>query len=281
MELVTPTTQMDLNEQDLKTAISFIQKQKGIDLSSYRRNFLLRRLRFRIQATESKSCLNYINLIEKDNNEFNRLLDALAINVTEFFRDPDVFNAFSKIALPEIIQRKKAMHHRVIRVWSCGCASGEEAYSLAIVIKEALAGEDDFLVRIWGTDMDNAALEEARRAEYRLANLKEVSKEQLKEYFISLGDNSCKLKEEIRQMVKFIKHNIISDPPLKSMDIIFCRNVMIYLNRQQQDVLFKEFNHALNSKGYLVIGKVEIIWGDLKNLFIPVESHQKIYQKVE
>lgn len=271
---------MDLNEQDFKMAVSFIQQQKGIDLSSYRRNFFLRRFRFRIQATESKSCLNYIELIKKDNNEFNRLLDTLAINVTEFFRDADVFNAFSKLVLPEIIQRKKAIHHRVIRVWSCGCASGEEAYSLAILIKEALAGEDDFLVRIWGTDMDNAALEEAGRAEYRLANLKEVSKGQLKKYFISLGNDSCKLKEEIRQMVKFMKHNIISDPPLKSMDIIFCRNVMIYLSRQQQDVLFKKFNQVLNSKGYLVIGKVEIIWGDLRNLFIPVESHQKIYQKV-
>jgi chemotaxis protein methyltransferase CheR len=272
---------MDLNEQDFKMTVSFIQQQKGIDLSSYRRSFLLRRLRFRMQATESKSCLNYIELIKKDNAEFNRLLDSLAINVSEFFRDPEVFNAFSKLVLPEIIQRKKAMCHRVIRVWSCGCASGEEAYSLAILIKEALAQEDDFLVRIWGTDMDNAALEEAVRAEYRLANLKEISKEQLKKYFISLDNDSCKLKEEIRQMVKFMKHNIIVDPPLKSMDIIFCRNVMIYLNRQQQDVLFKKFNRGLNSKGYLVIGKVEFIWGDLRNLFIPVESHQKIYQKVE
>lgn len=276
MKLIEP---MESTEQDLNLALSFIKEQKGIDLSSYRKNFFLRRLRFRMQATDSENCLSYINLIKKNNAEFNRFLDALAINVTEFFRDPDVFSAFSKIVIPQIIQRKQATQHRVIRIWSAGCASGEETYSAAILINEALAGKYDFLVRVWGTDMDSAALDEAKRAEYKANNLKEVSKELLNKYFIYLGDGVYKLKEEIGQIVKFIKHNLISDPPLKCMDIIFCRNVMIYLDRQQQEALFRKFNRALNPFGYLVIGKVEILWGDLKNLFIPAEPQQRIYQK--
>lgn len=270
---------MDLNEQDLKVALSFIQRQKGVDLSSYRKSFFLRRLRSRMQATGSENCLSYINFIEKDNDEFNRFLDTLAINVTEFFRDPEVFLAFRKVVIPEIIQRKKSTYQGVIRIWSAGCASGEEAYSLAILVKDVLVEKDNFIVKIWGTDMDNEALKEAREAEYKLDKLKEVTKEQLKNYFIRLDNGTYRLKEEIKQMVKFTKHSLISDSPLKSMDIIFCRNVMIYLNRQQQEILFKKFNQSINSKGYLVIGKVEVIWSDLKGLFIPVVSDQKIYQK--
>lgn len=281
MELAAPTIHMDLNEQDLKTALSFILAAKGIDLSSYRKSFFLRRLRYRIQVTRSENCLSYINLIDKNNDEFNRFLDTLAINVTEFFRDPDVFACFKKVVLPEIIRRKKSTEQRVISIWSAGCASGEEAYSLAILLKDGLAKKDNFIVKIWGTDMDNETLDEARKAEYKLDKLKEVDKGQLEKYFIRLGNGTYKLKEEIRQMVKFTKHNLISDSLLSFMDIIFCRNVMIYLNHQQQEILFKKFNQSLNPKGYLVIGKVEVIWSNLKSLFVPVELYQKIYQKVE
>lgn len=269
-----------LNVDDLKGVLFYIYRHKGIDLSSYRQNFLLRRLGFRMRATGSKTGQDYINLIGKKSEEFNRLLDTLAINVTEFFRDPDVFASFRKVVLEEIIQRKKSTNHQVIRAWSAGCASGEEPYSAAILINEELAVRDcNFVVRIWGTDVDNGALSEARKAEYRLNNLKEVNKGQLQMYFMHPGDSSYELKEEIKQMVNFRQHNLISDPPLKFMDIIFCRNVMIYLNQKEQEILFRKFNQSLNSKGYLVIGKVETIWSDLKDLFITVDGRQKIYRK--
>lgn len=268
-------------EQDLKRVLDFIHQQKGIDLSSYRQNFILRRLRFRINATNSENGFGYINLIKKNSDEFNRFLDTLAINVTEFFRDPDVFAVFRKVALSEIIKRKESTNNRVVRAWSAGCASGEETYSLAILIKEEVLEKENFLVRIWGTDIDNEALGEARKAEYEASRLKEVDKKRLEEYFIPLSNGSYRLKEEIRRMVRFDQHNLISDLPLKFMDIILCRNVMIYLSHHQQEILFKKFNQSLNPKGYLVIGKVETIWSDLRDLFIPVELRQKIYQKVK
>lgn len=274
--------EMNVNADELRSVLSFIYRSKGIDLSSYRQNFLLRRLSYRMKATGSKTGWDYINLIGKNGEEFNRLLDTLAINVTEFFRDPGVFAAFGKVVLDELIQRKKNTNHQVIRAWSAGCASGEEAYSMAILINEELKVRHcNFVVRIWGTDVDNGALSEARKAEYRLNNLKEVDQDRLKRYFIHLGESSYKLKEEIKQMVNFRQHNLISDPPLKFMDIIFCRNVMIYLNQKEQDTLVRKFNQSLNSGGYLVIGKVETIWSDLKDLFITVDTRQKIYQKVE
>lgn len=272
--------QMNVNADELRSVLSFIYRSKGIDLSSYRQNFLLRRLGYRMKATGARSTLEYICLIEKNHAEFNRLIDTLSINVTEFFRDPDVFSAFRNVVLDEIIARKISTAHRVIRVWSAGCASGEEPYSIAIAITEELtARRGNFVVRIWGTDVDNGALTEAKKAEYKPSNLKELDKERLNKYFTHLGEGRYKLKEEIRKVVDFKRHNLISDPPLKFMDIIFCRNVMIYLNQKEQEILFRKFNQSLNSNGYLVIGKVENIWSDLKGLFVAVDSRQKIYQK--
>jgi chemotaxis protein methyltransferase CheR len=270
---------IEINEKDFPRIISFIHEHKGMDLTAYRQNFLFRRLRLRMLATKTKNYQEYTGLLEKKPDEFNRFLDALSINVTEFFRDPDVFDAVKKTVIPELIQRKEAGGNKVIRAWSAGCAYGQETYSLAILLKEALSERTDFIVRVWGTDVDADALEKADKAEYLARDLKELDKNIVEKYFSPLGDDSFRVKEEITNMVKFHRHNFINDPPMKFMDIIFCRNVMIYISHDQQHVLFHKFSEALHSKGYLVIGRVETIWE--KDLFVPVEPKQKIYQKVK
>jgi chemotaxis methyl-accepting protein methylase len=268
-----------MESQDLKIFLSTIQRLKGIDLSSYRQNFLLRRLNYRIKLTESGSLLIYLNLIKKDNAEFNRLLDSLAINVSEFFRDPGVFDYFRKNCLHEIMNRKGILEKNVIRIWSAGCAEGQEVYSLAIMLKEELGEKDNFLLRIWATDMDEGALQSARKAEYDLRSLKEINKVLLAKYFTPVASGLYRLNDQIKKMVNFSRLDLVGDLPLKYMDAIFCRNVMIYFSRQQQDELLLKLYKALNHKGYLVIGKVETIWGDLKNKFISVNTHNKIFQK--
>ncbi len=270
---------IEINEKDFPRIIDFIHDHNGMDLSAYRQNFLFRRLRLRMLATRTKNYQEYTGLLERKPDEFNKFLDALSINVTEFFRDPDVFDVVKKTVIPELIQRKEAGGNKVIRVWSAGCAYGQEAYSLAILLKEAVSERPDFLIRVWGTDVDGDALEKAEKAEYRARDLKELSKDIVERYFSRLNDESYRLKEEITDMVKFQRHNLINDPSLKFMDIIFCRNVLIYISHDQQHLLFHKFSEALHSRGYLVIGKVETIWE--KDLFVPVEPKQKVYQKVK
>jgi chemotaxis methyl-accepting protein methylase len=165
----------------------------------------------------------------------------------------------------------------LIRIWSAGCASGQEAYSLAILINELLGGSDRFLVKIWATDVDNDALERAKKGEYDTRDFKEVDKKLLEKYFDPVYNDRYALKEDIKRLVRFEKHNLITDKGLKFMDIIFCRNVMIYFNRVQQELLLNKFYESLNSKGYLVLAKVESIWD--KELFITIDPLQKIYQK--
>jgi len=268
-----------MESRELEVFISTMYKLKGVDFSCYRQNFLLRRLNYRINATKSGSLLGYLNLLKKDNAEFSRFLDTLAINVSEFFRDPDVFEYFRENCLKEIISRKGSFNNRVIRIWSAGCAEGQEAYSLAVLFKEELGEKNSFSVRIWGTDIDNDTLEKAKKAVYDLKNLKNTDKFMIEKYFVPLPNGLFQLNEEIRQMVKFFQRDLINDPPLKYMDIIFCRNVMIYLSQQQQELLLFKFHNSLTSKGYLVIGKVESIWGNAKEMFTPVATHKKIFQK--
>lgn len=270
--------EIKVTEEDTKKIIDFINKQRGLDLSSYRENFFLRRLRVRMLATKIEEVKDYIRLIQNSPEEFNLFLDALSINVTEFFRDIDVFDAFAKFVVPEVIKRKEASGNKVIRIWSAACAYGQEPYSLAILMKEALGDRKDFLVKILGTDIDEEALTKADQGIYACGDFKKVRKDIIEKYFVSADNNNYRVCDEIRRMVKFEKFNLIKDPPLKFMDIIFCRNVMIYFSHQQQDELFRKFAQALHSNGYLVIGKVEATWS--RDLFIPVRPMQKIYQRV-
>ncbi|MFH0790288.1 MAG: protein-glutamate O-methyltransferase CheR [Candidatus Omnitrophota bacterium] len=268
-----------ISTDDLKKILVFIRKQKGIDLTSYRQNFIFRRLYLRMSVTKSKNYFEYTNLLKNDPCEFNRLLDNLSINVTRFFRDYEVFNTIKQVVLPEMIQSK--IRTRLIRIWSVGCASGEEPYSLAILMKEGLAGKGDFTVKILATDVDDDALKTAARAIYEERQMEEINKTNkrlIEKYFIPVDEGIYRVDEEIKKMVRFRAHNMITAPGFKYMDMIFCRNVLIYLSREQQDSLFERFYQALEPKGYLVIGKVETIWK--KGLFTPVAPYHKIYQKI-
>lgn len=271
-------TRVIADEPGLREILKFIHDYKGLDLSTYRQNFIYRRLRLRMLTTKAKGPAEYIGLLEKNPEEYRFFLDALSINVTEFFRDHDVFEIFQKGALSELISRKAASSYKCLRLWSSACANGEEAYSLAILVKEALKDRKDWLVRIWATDIDNEALEKAGKAEYRAGDLKKLPKDILTKYFTLIDNTAYRLNDEIKQMVKFQLHNIFHIPPFKGLDVIFCRNIMIYLSREQMMELFKKFAQLLNPKGYLVLGKVETLWE--RTLFVPVDLRAKIYQKV-
>ena len=267
-----------IDQLTLKKITDFVFQQKELDLESYRKNFLVRRLSLRLQATKSENAQEYLKLLREDPREINLFLDNLSINVTEFFRDPDVFEAFRKTALRDIQARKQGGCRKALRIWSAGCASGEEAYSLAIITALELGEKSDLRVKIWGTDIDEAAPGRGQKGEYEAQRLRKIDKRILEKYFIPINNNSYRISDKIRQMVEFKKCNLADEPPFKLLDAIFCRNVMIYLSRPQKDDLFSRFHYLLNPGGYLVLSKVETLWE--KNKFLTILPKEKIYQKI-
>lgn len=274
-----PKATIPQTEDDIRKLIGFINKQKGVDLAPYRESFVMRRLRVRMAQANAKTAYDYVNLIKKDPDEFNKFLETLGVNVTEFFRDREVFDSCRKTALSELIKKKQASGNKLLRIWSAACASGEEPYSIAIMLKEELQDNKDFTVRIFATDMDKEALERAEKAEYRAHDLRKLDKKTLEKYFTLGYNNLYSVNEEIRHLVRFQQHNLFTEPPLTFMDVIFCRNLMIYLNRQQQDELISTFYNSLNTMGYLIVGKVESVWN--KQQFDLVALRDKIYRKID
>ncbi len=266
------------NPEQLNKVLRFINESRGVDLYSYRPRFVLRHLRFRMVEVKCSDYADYIKYLKDKPEETDCFLRDLSINVTHFFRDPEVFVAFQKGPLAELIERKNKNSLKSIRCWSAGCASGQEAYSLAIMLREALGTASVFKINVWATDVDSQSLERAQIGEYEEKDLKEVGKKMLEKYFRPAYNGKYSVRDEIREMVRFKKQNLISDLSLNFMDIIFCRNVMIYFTSQQHEVLFRKFHQTLNPKGYLVVSKVENISG--RELFSSIDNYNKIYQKI-
>lgn len=267
------------DEEELAKVVLYVREKCGVDLTFYRQNFIYRHVRSRMHDFKCTSAADYIIVLKNNKGELTELLDSLSINVTHFFRDADVYESFRRKVIPELVKQKGAVSPALIRVWSAACASGQEPYSLAIMFKEALAGQEQVMVRITATDIDSDAIKRAQEGVYDLRDFRETDKKILEKYFTPVYNNRYQLCDEIKKMVRFERNNLISDEPLKFIDVIFCRNVMIYFSREQQDLLFKKFHQALSSRGYLVLAKVETVWD--KVLFSTIDGPNKIYQKTQ
>jgi len=266
-------------DEDILKILRFIAERKGVELSSYRRNFIDRHLRSRLVDTHAENYLDYISYMKENPGELDLFLDDLSINVTHFFRDKDVFDSFRQRIIPEFLGREAGGDKKLIRIWSAACASGQEPYSIAMLMSEALRGHEGCAVRIYATDVDNDALNKGRSGRYAADEVKDIPLPFLNKYFDREDGGAYVAKDELKALIRFDRHNLITDPPLKFLDVVFCRNVMIYFNREQQDALMTKFAQGLNSKGVLIIAKVESIWE--KDLFIPVDHIRKIYRKVQ
>jgi chemotaxis protein methyltransferase CheR len=270
-----------ISEKDIDLFLSFIKRHRGLDLSSYRKTFIMRRLKSRFNARDVHSLGQYIQIIKNDPGEWNSFLDVLSINVSEFFRDLEVFSEFQKLWLPRLIARKKELGHRIIRCWSCGCAHGEEPYSLAIVFRECLKkGIDNFSIRIWATDVDEVALKKAKEGVYSGASIEKVDAKILNKYFVPISDNTWKVKDEVKNLVRFRKHNLLVDKPLAKMDVVFFRNVGIYFSGPRAEKIFLNIYNSLRKEGYLVLGKVEYMRPSLRQLFKTLSVTNRIFKKI-
>ncbi len=262
------------NENTLGKILSIIRNITGVDFTYYKPNTIVRRLERRITINQISSYENYVSFLEQSNKEVNILYKELLIGVTKFFRDQDSFDIIKEEIIPQLFVNKKK--DEPIRLWCVGCSTGEEAYGLAIMLKEHMesAGINQN-VKIFATDLDKEAIEYGSSGFYTESIIADVSQERLKNYFIK-KDKGYQIKEDIRKMVIFATHNIIKDPPFSKIDLISCRNMLIYLKPIMQKKVLSLFHFSLNKDGFLFLGSSESL-GDLSKNFSTISSKWKIY----
>ena len=219
--------------RSLDEFLTGLRERFGLDFSSYKTPTIRRRLQRRMVATDSGNLESYVRYLDRHPEEYHRLLDALLIKVTEFFRDPELFAVLREKVLPRIIERARA-GKREIRIWSAGCATGEEAYTLAILLlEEAARHEIRPPIQVFASDLDSRALGAAREGRFPAAIESDVSKERLNRFFVHQGD-FYRVRQDVRDIVLFSMHDVLKDPPFSHIDLISCRNVLIYLDRDLQ-----------------------------------------------
>ena len=262
----------------LGAVCAVLQERTGHDFSRYKEGTLLRRIRRRLQLRHLGTAEDYLKLLQGDAAEAEALLKDLLIGVTQFFRDPEAFQALAQLVLPRAVQGKSA--DAPIRIWVPGCASGEEAYTIAILVREHLERlEARRLVQIFATDLDAQMLTEARRGSYREEIAEHVSPERLARFFVREG-NAYHAAKELREMCVFSQHSLVRDPPFSHLDLISCRNVLIYLGAELQRKLVPLFHYALRPGGFLFLGPSEGVAGSAE-LFETADKRHRIFQRKE
>lgn len=226
------------------------------------------------------SYAEYAHYLEKNPTEFKELIDALTINVSEFFRDPTVWKTFQTKIMPAIVREKIQTPQKELKIWSAGCADGEEPYTIAICVIDALSYNlRAFKIEIVATDVDLQSLDRARRGIYSPTRLKLTTHSVLQRFFTPIGAGNLKLSDEVKRLVTFQQHDLFTSPPSSGFDMIICRNVMIYFSRELQQTLFRNFYQALSPGGYLIVGKVESPMGEYSTLFKCIDLAERIYKK--
>jgi two-component system, chemotaxis family, CheB/CheR fusion protein len=271
----------EVNSEDegraLERFLEELHRNRGVDFRSYKRPTILRRLGRRMAVTDCGSIEEYSAYLEEHPEEYRQLINALFIKVTEFFRDPELFDYLKGEVLPELIEEVREDENQ-LRIWSAGCATGEEAYSLAILISEVLGREAGlFDVRIFATDIDEDAVRFARHGIYPPSALGGLSKEQRGRYFVE-EDGSYQVKKQIRSMIVFGEHDLAQRSPFPSIDLVVSRNVLIYFSGELQRRALQLFAYSLRDGGYLVMGKAESP-APVADLFAPVDRHNKVYRR--
>jgi two-component system CheB/CheR fusion protein len=254
-----------------------VRERSGIDFSTYKTTTIIRRLRGRMGATGHSSLAAYAKQLETDAEEYARFISSLLIKVTEFFRDPKVFQFLRDQTLPELINDARR-RGRELRVWSAGCSTGEEAYSLAITIAEALGDDSKPMdVRVFATDLDSAAIAFARRGLYSPAALQKVPAPILERYFVKT-EGGYEVAKSIRSLMTFGEHDLGARAPFPRIDLILCRNVLIYFTLPMQRAALETFGFSLRENGRLVLGQSETV-AAMPTPFIEEHARLRIYQR--
>jgi len=273
-EPVTPD-QPGSFDQQLHDILLLLRSRSGHDFRQYKRATVIRRIERRMQVRCVSTLAAYRGILESDNDEHVALLKDMLIGVTNFFRDPDAYQALEKDVLPDIFQNKQGDDQ--IRVWVPACSTGEEAYSLAMLFEnQASLNANPPQLQIFASDIDARAIGFARAASYPSSIVTDVPPEYLGQHF-TREENRYVIRKAVRDKVLFAEHNLLRDPPFSKIDLISCRNLLIYLNRDAQAHLFDIFHFALNPGGFLFLGSSESA-EVASHLFTPVDKKERIYR---
>jgi two-component system CheB/CheR fusion protein len=270
-----PTALPD-EEEHLSDIFELIESRSGYDFAPYKTSTIWRRIRHRIQIRQAESLSEYVQLLEADPSECHSLVRDFLISVTNFFRDREAFEALERSIIPQLFEGKSS--NDSIRVWVPGCATGEEAYSLLMLLREHARrrSEPEPKIQLFATDIDEDALQTAREGFYPESITTDVSTERLKKFFLK-EEGGFRVRPELKEQVLFSVHNLLHDPPFSRLDLISCRNLLIYLKREMQERVMKLFHYALNDDGYLFLGRSETPVA-LSKFFGTVDKPAHIFQ---
>jgi two-component system CheB/CheR fusion protein len=266
------------DSSSLEKIVILLRTQTGHDFSLYKKNTLYRRIERRMGIHQLSKIPAYVRYLQENSSEIDILFKELLIGVTSFFRDTEVWDHLKEKVLPSLVHNYK--HSYTLRAWIPACSTGEEAYSLAMIFKEViqkLKSEINITLQIFATDLDANAIEIARKGVYPANILADISQERLNRFFTK-NDEHYRVVNEIREMIVFAPQNVIKDPPFTKVDILICRNLLIYLEPELQNKLLSLFFYSLNNKGILILGNAETN-GAQSKLFSSVDSKLRIYAK--
>lgn len=272
---------MYIQQHELEQLKKLLRRLTSLDLSLYKDRFIKRRIAIRMNSLGFQSFYEYLEYVRRNPNEVYNLFDNLTINVSFFFRDPMVWSTTYRKVLKPLTEYKSSRSSRSIRIWSAGCARGEEPYSISILLHEALGSElGGFTITIFATDIDPKALEQAKKGEYTPQALDNVPRMWLRKYFVYDPVRGVyKIKSHVKRIVKFMLHDVVNDPPLSQIDIIFCRYLLIYLARDMQQKALMNFLKALREGGYLILGSAEFLPEEMHRYFEVIDLKARIYRK--
>ena len=265
------------DDPGLEALLEFLRASHGFDFTGYKRTTLARRVRHRIDLIGVAGYEAYLDHLQVHPEEFATLFDTILINVTAFFRDPVAWAALGQSVLPGLLEHKRGRDP--VRVWSAGCATGEEAYTVAIACAEAI-GLQRFReqVKIFATDLDEGALQVARHGSYPLRDLADVEPRLVEKYFEVQG-SSATFRGDLRRCVIFGRHDLVQDAPISRLDLLICRNTLMYFTAEAQARIIARLHYALNDDGFLFLGKAEMLLSHA-DLFAPVDSRSRVFTKV-
>jgi chemotaxis protein methyltransferase CheR len=255
----------------------FIEQTLKIQCGNYKEDYIKRRLLSRMRSTSTSNYGEYLKYLKANEPELEVLRKALTINVTEFFRDQDVYEALKDSVLPDLFNRRKR-----IRIWCAGCSTGEEPYSIAMILSDLIARNKEQSAQIIASDIDKIVLAKAQEGIYSQKAMVKLSPSQIQRHFTKLPDDTYQVKPHLKELIRFRPHDLMSGLPVgRWLDLITCRNVTIYFTEAQKDDLARMFHDALVTDGYYIMGKTEYLGRQVENLFSAKNSVQKIFVKKE
>ncbi len=266
----------DLTDAEFSAITELLRERRQFDLGQYKDRCIRRRIAKRLRACEIADFNSYLNRLTLDSDELDTLLATISIHVSQFFRNPGTYQILEQKILPELIQQAQKEKRKKLTLWSAGCATGEEPYSLALLVDDLKSNDVD--ISVVATDISKPVLEIARKGIYDKGRLREVPPAAMLNYFVE-RDDGYQLIERIRQQVEFKHHNIMTAEEFPQVDLILCRNVMIYFTREEQEKILTRFASILPENGVLVLGRSETMTGVIRNYFKSEFPVERIYRR--